>query len=207
MAQGIPARVSLMGHMTTMVENLLATVSTIEGSGTVYNVLSHSTWDAVGPAPTALLTSLTGAPLPAEAMPPPGYSPTRPPQARVQVVRTMLAADEPLRIRAVVLTSLAQPPLAATLFYAPAGSTAFSPLPLAQAAAEGGVVRFVFTVELPPQPADFQWYVRVDLAANTTAYTDGLGIPAGTVVGPTGVACFVPPGGAAEPQSVVVMPQ
>ena len=209
-ARGVPARVSLMANFTTVMQNLLATVSTIEGSGTVYNVLSHSTWAALGPAPTAALQALTGAPLPAAALPPPGYSPARPPQARVQVVRTMLAAGEPLSIRAVVLTSLAQAPTAATLFYGPpggGGGGGYAQLPLVQAAPAAGVARFVFTGELPAQPADFAWYVRVDLPANTTAYTEGLGLPAGTVVSPGGVACFVPPGGAAEPQSVVIVPQ
>jgi hypothetical protein len=181
LAQGVPARVSLMANFSTLMMDLLATVSTIEGSGTVYNVLTHSSWAAVGPAPTAALEALTGAPLPAAAQPPASYSPARAPQARVQVVRTMLAPGEPLRIRAVVLTSLAQPPSAATLFYRPAGGGAYAATPLAQAAPEGGVARFVFTGALPPQPSDFEWYLRVDLPANATAYTEGLGIPAGTV--------------------------
>ena len=103
-----------------------------------------------------------------------------------------------------MIAPLAAPPSAVTLFYAPLGSSpVWSSLPLTQAPAESGVVRFVFTGALPPQPADFQWYIRADLPANTTAYTDGLGIPSGTVISPSGVACFVPPGGAAAAQSVV----
>ncbi len=205
-AQGLPARASLMANFSTLMMDLLATVSTIEGSGTVYNVLTHSAWGAVGPGPTAALEGLTGAPLPPSALPPASYSPARAPQARVQVLRTMLAAGEPLRIRAVVLTSLAQPPTAATLFYRAAGGSSYASANLAQAPPEGGVPRFVFTGALPPQPGDFEWYLRVDLPANATAYTEGLGIPAGTTVAPGGVTCVVPPGGADEPQSVVLVP-
>ena len=40
-AIGIPARIRLQANATEVVQNLLATVSTIEGSGTVYNVISH----------------------------------------------------------------------------------------------------------------------------------------------------------------------
>ena len=207
-AQGVAARVSLVATVAEMVGNLLATVSSTEGSGTTYNVLSHSLWGAVGPAPTALLEGLTGQPLPPAAMPPPGYSAARPPQARVQVVRTMLAAGEPLRVRAIVLTSVAQAPSAVTLFTAPAGpAPVWTATPLVQAPAVGGVARFVYTAAvLPPGGADFVWYLRADLPVGGP-YTDGLGTPAGTVVAADGsVACFVPPGGEAAPQSVVIVP-
>ena len=206
-AQGVAARVSLIANATDMVQNLLATVSTIEGSGTVVNVITHGMWGATGPAPTAALEALTGQPLPPEAQPPAGYDPLRAPQARVQVVRSMLAAGEPLRLRAVVLAAPSQAPTAVTLFYAPAGSTSWASVPLANAAPEGGLARLVFTVTLPPQPADFQWYLRADLPVNTTAYTHGLGVPAGTIISPSGVACFVPPGGAEAPQTVVIVPE
>jgi hypothetical protein len=204
-AQGIPARVSLMGNFTVLIQDLLATVSGIEGSGTLYNVLTHSSWDAVGPAPTALLQGLTGAPLPPNAQPPLDWPATRAPLARVQTRRTMLAPGEPLRLRAIVISPLAAPPSAVTLFYAPLGaSPAWASMPLTQAPPEGGVVRFVFTGVLPPQASDFQWYLRADLPANTTAFTEGLGIPAGTVISPSGIACFVPPGGAAAAQSIIL---
>ena len=206
-AQGVAARVSLIANATDMVQNLLATVSTIEGSGTVVNVITHGLWGAVGPDATSLLVGLTGQPLPPEAMPPAGYDPLRAPLARVQVVRSMLAAGEPLRIRAIVLAAPTQAPSAVTLFSAPAGTSSWTATPLAQATPEAGFVRFVYTATLPPQAADFVWYVRADLPANTTAYSRGAGIPAGTVVGASGVQCFVPPGGAAAPQSVIIVPE
>jgi hypothetical protein len=79
---------------------------------------------------------------------------------------------------------------------------------VAQAAPEGGVPRFVFTAALPPQACDFEWYARVDVPLyNGGAFPDSLGVPAGTVVGPASIACFVPPGGADAPQSVVIVPQ
>ena len=211
-AQGIPARISLMTNFTAVIQNLLTTVSNIEGSGTLYDVISHSAWDAVGPPATTQLAMLTGAALPAEAMPPPGWSTLRAPLARVQVIRTMLAAGEPLRIRAIVLAPLSAPPKAVTLFSAAHGAGAdadadWASTPLVQAASEGGVERFVYTVTLPPQKGDFQWYLKVELPAPTAPYTEGLGIPAGTVVGADGVTCFVPPAGPAQPQSVVIMPE
>jgi hypothetical protein len=207
-ARGIPARVSLMANMTAAVTSLLATISSTEGAGTTYNVLSHSSWDAVGPVPPALLETLTGAPLPPAALPPAGWPLTRAPVLRVPVVRTMLAADEPLRVRALLLTPLAAPPANATLFVRPAAGGAWAATPLAQAAPEGGAPRFVFTATLPPQPADFEWYARVDVPLyNGGAFPDSLGVPAGTVVGPASIACFVPPGGADAPQSVVIVPQ
>ena len=213
-AQGIPARVSLMSNFTDVIQNLLSTVSTIEGSGTLYNVISHSAWDAVGPPATAQLENLTGAALPVDAMPPAGWSTRRAPVARVQVIRTMLAAGEPLRIRAIVLAPLSAPPRAVTLFSATHGAPGAEGeadddwvlTPLVQAASEGGVERFVYTVTLPPQTGDFQWYLKVELPAPGALYTEGLGIPAGTVVGADSVTCFVPPAGPAQPQSVVVMP-
>jgi hypothetical protein len=208
-AQGLPARVSLIANVSAAVADLLATVSSTEGAGTTYNVLSHSSWGAVGPAPTAALEALTGAPLPPSAQPPAGWPLTRAPVLRVPVLRTMLAAGEPLRVRALVLAPLAAPPANATLFWRAAGAGgAWAAAPLAQAAPEGGVPRFVFTAALPPQAADFEWYARVDVPLyNGGAFPDSLGVPAGTVVGPASIACFVPPGGADAPQSVVIVPQ
>jgi len=205
-AQGVAARVSLIANATDMVQSLLATVSTIEGSGTVMNVITHGAWGAIGPAPTAALAALTGEPLPPDAQPPTGYDALRAPQARVQVMRSMLAAGEPLRVRAIVLAAPAQAPTAVTLFSALLGSSSWAATPLAQAAPEAGLERFVFTGALPAQPADFQWYLRADLPPNATAYMRGLGVPAGTVVSPAGVQCFVPPGGPGAPHTVVIVP-
>ncbi len=205
-AQGVPARVSLMANLSTAVQNLLATASGVEQAGTTYNVLSHSSWSAVGPAPTAVLVALTGAPLPPAALPPAGWPLSRAPQLRVPVVRTMLAADEPLRLRAVVLAPLAAPPANVTLFWRPSAGGSWASAPLAQAAPAAGVARFVFTVALPPQAEDFEWYVRADVPLYASAFPDSIGVPAGTVVGAAGIACFVPPGGADAPQSVVIVP-
>ena len=131
-AKGIPARVALMAKFTTLIQELLATVSTIEGSGTLYNVLSHGSYGAVGPAPTAQLVNLTGGPLPAGAVPPLGWPESRPPIARVQVMRTMLAPGEPLRIRAIVLTPLNKPPSSMLVRYAPHGSNTWQTVPMVQ---------------------------------------------------------------------------
>jgi hypothetical protein len=184
-------------------------VSGIEGSGTLYNVLSHSSWGAVGPAPTAVLEGLTGlSPLPPAALPPADWPVQRAPIARVQTLRTLLAPGEPLRVRAFVLSPLAAPPATVQVAYAPLGTPpggAWSTVALAQAASEGGVTRFVYTGAVPPQAGDFQWYLSAALPLNASAYTEGLGVPAGTHIGAAGITLTVPPGGAAAPQTVVIM--
>ena len=184
-------------------------MSGIEGSGTLYNVLSHSSWGAVGPTPTALLEGLTGlSPLPPQALAPLDWPTQRAPIARVQTLRTMLAPGEPLRVRAYVLSPLAAPPTAVQALFAPLGtpaSGAWTAVPLTQAApSEAGVARYVFTGLIPPQAADFQWYFSAQLPGNVSAYTDGLGVPAGTHIGAGGITLTVPPGGAAAPQTVVI---
>ncbi len=209
----LPARISLMANLTTLMQDLLATVSGSEGAGTVYNVLSHGTWGATGPAPTAALLGLTGLPvLPPAALPPNDWPTQRAPIARVPTLRSMLARDEPLRIRAFVLAPAATPPTAVHLAFAPLGTAAggagWEVLPLQQAppTAPSGAPRYVFTGTLPPQAGDFQWYLSASLPANTSAYTEGLGVPAGTHFEPDGsITLTVPPGGAAAPQTVVVM--
>ena len=144
--------------------------------------------------------------LPPEAFASNGYSPQRPPQLRVQVMRSMLASDETLNIRAVLLAAPEQAPLSVMLYTSPAGpNPQWSAMPLKQAAAAGGLERFVFTAEFVP-PADIQWYIVALLPPNTTAYTQGLGLPAGTIVGTDAVRCFVPPGGDKAPQTVVIVP-
>jgi len=209
LARALPARVSLMANLSTTVADLLATVSSVEGPGTLYNVLSHSSWDAVGPAASAALAALTGAPLPPDALPPPGWPLTRAPVLRVPVLRSMLAAGEPLRLRALALAPLAAPPRNATVFWRAAGAAgAWSSAPLAQAAPEAGVPRFVFTAALPNPGADFEWFATVTVPLyGGGVFPDGLGLPAGTAVGADAITCTVPPGGADAPQSVVVVPQ
>jgi hypothetical protein len=123
---GVPARISLQTNATIMVQDLLSTVSTIEGSGTIYNLISHGLWGAIGPSPTAELVALTGEPLPTDALPPTSYDPLRPPQLRVQTVRTMLASDEQVNLRAIVIVAISQMPTAVTLFSAPLGSSTWT---------------------------------------------------------------------------------
>jgi hypothetical protein len=206
-ALGIPARVSLMANFSTAIFDLLATASGIEQAGTLYNVLSHSSWAAVGPARTAELVALTGAPLPADALPPPSWPSTRAPSLRVQVVRTMLGADEPLRVRAVVVAPVVAAPTGVTAYWRLAGATAWSSAPLTQAAPEGGVARFVYTATLPNPGADFEWYAEATLPLYASTFPDGLGVPAGTLIGQDSITCSAPPGGASSPTSVVIVPQ
>jgi hypothetical protein len=207
-AQGIPARVSLMSNFSSSVFNLLATASGIEQAGTLYNVLTHSSWTAVGPSRTAELVSLTGAPLPAAAMPPPSWPLTRAPILRVQVVRTMLSADEPFRLRAIVVTPISASPSNVTAYWRVSGSASWTAAPLTQAPAEADVVRFVYTASLSNPGVDFEYYVEATIPTyGGGVFPDSIGLPAGTVVGPNTITCSAPPGGAAAPTTVVIVPQ
>jgi hypothetical protein len=93
--QGFAARASLVTNVTTMMWDLMDSISTIEGSGTTMNLISHSLLNAVGDVPTAQLESLAGEALPANCQLPMDYDPTRAPRLRVQTVRSMLAPVRP----------------------------------------------------------------------------------------------------------------
>lgn len=206
-------------------------VSTTEGFGTVFNALTQSMVNSVGPGPTALLTQLAGQALPAAALLPKTYDPLRAPQIEVRcgrtlgeearmrpnlspmqvpIVRSMLEPGEPLRLRAVVLTTPSQAPVNVTLYTATLGSSSYTATLLTGAGVISGVARYVFSgVSAPPGGADFQWYVEAILPGNTTAYTNGVGIPAGTSFvggGSGGVVLRFPATAPAKPQTVVVMP-
>jgi hypothetical protein len=103
-AQGFPARISLVKNVSTMMYDLMATVravflsgcvavrpaarllqvSTTEGFGTIFNVLAQSMVNSVGPGPSALLAQLAGQALPAAALLPKSYDPLRAPQIEVR---------------------------------------------------------------------------------------------------------------------------
>ena len=118
----------------------------------------------------------------------------------------MLEPAEPLRIRAVILTTPAQAPFNVTLYTAPLGSSSYSATPLVGAGVVSGVARYVFSGQFAPSGEDFQWFVEALLPGNTTEYTHGLGIPAGTTFAGGAVVLHYPATAPAKPQTVVVMP-
>ena len=113
-------------------------------------------------------------------------------------------------MRTVILTTPAQAPINVTLYTAALGSSSYTATPLAGAGVISGVARFVFSgAAAPPGGADFQWYVEAILPGNSTAYSNGVGIPAGTSFvegGSGGVLLRFPASAPAKPQTVVVMP-
>lgn len=112
-------------------------------------------------------------------------------------------------MRAVILTTPAQEPINVTLYTAPLGSSDFLATPLTGAGSVSGVIRFVYSGSFSPSSGDFQWYVEAWLPGNTTAYTNGVGIPAGTSLvggGDGGIVLRYPATAPSKPQTVVVMP-
>jgi hypothetical protein len=160
--QGIPARILLQANATNVVQNLLATVSTVEGLGTTYNILSRGIYSGVGPTPTLELVNLAGETLPANALPPSGWDITRPPQARVPTMRSMLAAGEPLRLKAFVLCAAYQAPTSVIVYTSPHGTSTWTPNTMTQAPSAAGVTRYVYTIEIASPPATgIDWYLEV----------------------------------------------
>ena len=121
----------------------------------------------------------------------------------------MLEAGEALRMRAIILTAPSQAPLNVTLYTASLGSTSYSTTPLVGAGVISGVTRYVYSGTFTPPGSDFQWYVEALLPGNTSAYTNGVGIPAGTSFiggGSEGIFLRYPATAPSKPQTVVVMP-
>jgi hypothetical protein len=204
-ALAIPARVSLVQNVTDMMGDMLASTTGIEGMGTIHNIITHSLINAIGSVPTQLLENLAGETLPAEAFAPMTFDVLRPPMLHVPTVRTVLAQGEPFNMRATVLTSPAQSPTNVTLFWRPIGNSTFLSETMQGAGVIGGVRRLVFTASLPGPAADFEYYVQASLPANTTAYTRGLGIPAGTQFTANAVNLFFPASAPGVPQTVVLV--
>jgi hypothetical protein len=125
---------------------------------------------------------------------------------QVPVVRSMLEATEPLRMRAVILTTATQEPINVTLYTAPLGGSAYEATSLVGAGVISGVARYVYSGVYPSGEGDFQWYVEAILPPNATAYTNGVGIPGGTFFEGGHVVLRYPASAPAKPQTVVIIP-
>jgi hypothetical protein len=205
---GLAARISLVENVTEMVWDHLSRVSSLGDLGTTTNFLSQSLPNAVGDGPTAALVALMGENLPANAFPPTFFDASRSPFLRVLVPRSMLAANEPFRLEAIVLAHPSMAPSTVTLYTAPLGSSTYTPTPMVQVPGDGHV-RQVYTAQLPAQAADFQYYVEAILPGKAAAAlpTRGLGRAAGARVlkGDAGLSLVFPATGAQAPQTVMIV--
>jgi hypothetical protein len=118
----------------------------------------------------------------------------------------MLDVAEPLRMRAVILTTSSQAPINVTLYTAPIGGSTYAATPLSGAGVISGVARYVFSGVFAPGDGDFQWYIEAVLPGNSTAYTNGVGIPGGTFFDNGSVVLRYPATAPAKVQTVVVLP-
>jgi hypothetical protein len=149
----LPLRVKLVGLVAVVFDHLLGTVSTTGELGTVANWNQHNL-PGLLTKPGEELTKMLGEPLPANAQLARSYhGPTR---VIVPTTRTSLAADEPLKLKVIVLAQT--PPRAATLCWRKLGERRFAKIPLTL------VARGVYSVQLPPSGKDdFEYYVQVEV--------------------------------------------
>ena len=202
--RGFAARASLVVYGSAMMFDLISSATGIEGAGTIHNVMTHSLPAAFGPQPTAVLEGLANESLPSDGFPGMDFDPTRAPSLRMPSPRTILAKGESLRVRVWVLTSQATPPVSVTLYKREMGSTQpYTAVPMTLL----NRTRAVYTVESATTTSDsgFEFYVLAVLVGNTTGYTGGLGIPAGTHFNDSSIQCYYPPTAPATPQTVLVM--
>jgi hypothetical protein len=201
--QGFNARISLVYNLTMMMGSQIRSTTGIEGAGTIHNLITHSLQDAIGAGPTSLLQKLANQSLPADGFPPAGWDKEEAPSLRVPTVRSILDTNEPLRIRAWILTTLV--PSNVTLYYrALGGQEAYSQVPLTRVTQS----RSVYTTSLAPQAipeGGCEYYIEAVFPTNGRAtFHKGLGIPAGTVLGENSVSCFFPPTAPFTPATIVV---
>lgn len=147
----LPIRKEIIALVNQVHKHLLATVTTPGEMGTVTNWQQHNMPDLVL-KPGEELAKILGEALPADAMPAKEYQGT--PRLFVPVVRTSLAAEEPLTLSVVLLGAA---PSDAAVYWRPLGAGPFAKVPLTH------VARGVYRVTLPAQAtkADLEYYVQV----------------------------------------------
>jgi hypothetical protein len=156
----LPVRVKLVGLVAVVFDHLLGTVSTTGELGTVANWNQHNL-PGLLTKPGEELAKLLGEPLPANAQLTQLYhGPTR---VIVPTTRTSLAADEPLKLKVIVLAQA--PPRAASLCWRKLGERRFAKIPLTP------VARGVYSVQLPVAgKEDFEYYLQVEAEGSKPVY-------------------------------------
>jgi hypothetical protein len=156
----LPVRVKLVGLVAVVFDHLLGTVSTTGELGTVANWNQHNL-PGLLTKPGEELAKLLGEPLPTNAQLARSYhGPTR---IIVPTTRTSLAADEPLKLKVIVLAQT--PPHAASLHWRKLGERRFKRIPLTP------VARGVYFVQLPAGGKDdFEYYVQVEAKGSEPVY-------------------------------------
>jgi hypothetical protein len=148
----LPARARLVQFTGAVFEHLLATVSTPGELGTVANWNQHNV-PALLTGPGEELARILGDALPASCQTGRHYrGPTR---IVVPTKRTTVAANEPLKLKVLLLAENA--PRSTAIYWRKLGLGRFEPRPLWH------VARGVYQAELPPNSGDdFEYYIKVE---------------------------------------------
>ncbi len=156
-ATALPVRRELVKQVGDVHDLLLATITTTGGMGTVANWQQHLL-PSLLTRPGEELAEILGEPLPADAMPSRRYE--GPPRLIVPTVRTSLAADEDLHLKAIIVGAREGRQTQPTLHWRPLGRGEFETIPLEH------VARSVYTVHLPARQIagnDIEYYVQASV--------------------------------------------
>lgn len=145
----LPPRIEMAGALKTILGHLAATASNTGEMGTIANWEQHLIPDAFL-KPGAELQTLLGGSLPAYADLPAGYD--GPARVVVPTVRTIVAAGEPLALKAMILA--AEPPASVTLYWRTLGAGKFAAVEMEHTA------RSTYRVSFPALPGDIEYYIE-----------------------------------------------
>ena len=148
----LPLRMEMTGALKIILGNLAATASNTGEMGTIANWEQHLIPDAFL-KPGEELKTLLGGPLPAPAELPAEYS--GPARVVVPAVRTIVAAGEPLALKAMVLA--ADPPASVRLCWRPLGAGKFAAIGMEHTA------RNTYRVSLPALAGDIEYYIEAQV--------------------------------------------
>jgi hypothetical protein len=146
----LPIRIEMVGSVRKIFEHLLATVSNTGELGTIANWEQHLFPEALE-KPQAELEKLMGKAIPPEAKLGKAYD--GPVRVVVPTVRTSLEAGEALNLKIIVLAK--SQPREAFFYWRELGKGRFKTEPLTH------VARSVYSVSLPPDSTDLEYYVQV----------------------------------------------
>jgi hypothetical protein len=155
----LPIRERMVDVLESLHRHLLATVSNTGELGTVANWQQHLL-PALMLRPGAALEKILGQELPASAQLPRTYG--GPPRIIVPTVRTLVTAEEPLRLKVIILAR--ETPSEAVLYWRELGRGDYSARPLNHRA------RGVFEADCPGGKGDFEYYIRARVGKEEVTY-------------------------------------